>query len=68
MKVKIQGRWANLPSTDKDEYVYDIYYGSTGLLPFCTKWKIEKAGLTKDELTEWFANVMWGYPEIIMKF
>lgn len=31
MKIKIVGRWSNLPMTDIDEIVYDIYYGFSGL-------------------------------------
>lgn len=70
MKIKIVGRWSNLPMTDIDEIVYDIYYGFSGLpatFPFCTKWKIDKAGLTKDELLKWFEKTALGYQEVIIK-
>ena len=70
MKIKITGRWSNLPMTDKDELVYDISYGFTGLpttFPFCTKWKIGKAGLTKKELLEWFEETACGYQKVIIK-
>lgn len=70
MKIKIVSRWSNLPMTDIDELVYDIYYGFTGLpatFPFHTKWKIDKAGLTKKELLKWFENNACGYQKIIIK-
>ena len=70
MKIKIECRWSNLPMTDKDELVYDIYYGFTGLpttFPFCTKWKIDKAGLSKEELLKWFEKNACAYKKIIIK-
>lgn len=70
MKIKIVSRWSNLPMTDKDELVYDIYYGFTGMpvtFPFCTKWKLDKSGLTKDELLEWFKKSALGYQKVIIK-
>ena len=48
---------SELPMTDKEELVYDIYVGFTGIpttFPFHTKWKIDEAGLSKEELLEWF--------------
>ena len=56
--------------TDKDELVYDIYHGFTGIpatLPFSTKWKIDKAGLTKKELLEWFEKNACVYQKVIIK-
>jgi hypothetical protein len=70
MKIKIVSRWSNLPMTNIDELVYDIYYGFTGLpstFPFCTKWKIDRAGLTKEEILKWFKNVALGYQDVILK-
>ena len=70
MKIKIVARWSNLPMTDIDEWVYDIYYGFTGLpttFPFCTKWKIDKAGLSKEELLKWFESNAIGYQKVIIK-
>lgn len=70
MKIKIVGRWSNLPMTNKDELVYDIYYGFTGIpmtFPFHTKWKIDKAGLTKKELLKWFEKNSCGYQKVIIK-
>lgn len=70
MKIKIVGRWSNLPMTDFGEIVYDIYYGFSGLpatLPFCTKWKLDKSGLTKDEILKWFEKSALGYQEVIIK-
>ena len=49
---------------------YDIYCGFTGIpttFPFCTKWKIDKVGLTKKELLEWFEKNACGYQEVIIK-
>ena len=71
LKVKIESRWSNLPMTDIDEIVYDIYYGFTGMpttFPFCTKWKIDKAGLTKEELLKWFEKNALAYQDVIIKF
>ena len=71
LKVKIESRWSNLPMTDIDEIVYDIYYGFTGMpttLPFYTKWKIDKAGLTKEELFKWFEKNVLAYQDVIIKF
>lgn len=70
MKIKIVGRWSNLPMTDMDERVYDIYYGFSGLpatFPFWTKWKLDKAGLTEGELLKWFKIQANAYQEIIIK-
>lgn len=70
MKIKIASRWSNLPMTDIDELVYDIYYGFTGMpttFPFCTKWMIGKAGLTKEELIKWLEQTVCGYGEVIIK-
>lgn len=70
MKIKIVSRWSELPMTDKEELVYDIYFGFTGIpttFPFCTKWKIGKAGLTKEELLEWFEKTALGYQKVIIK-
>ena len=53
-----------------EKTVFDIYYGFTGLpttWPFHTKWKIDKAGLTKKELVEWFEKNACGYRKIIIK-
>ena len=70
MKIKIVSRMSELPMTDKEELVYDIYFGFTGLpttFPFHTKWKIYKAGLTKEELLEWFEKNALGYQEVVIK-
>lgn len=70
MKIKIVSRWSELPMTNKEELVYDIYFGFTGIpttFPFCTKWKIGKAGLTKEELLEWFEKTALGYQKVIIK-
>ena len=70
MKIKIVSRWSELPMTDKEEPVYDIYFGFTGIpttFPFCTKWKIGKADLTKEELLEWFEKTALGYQKVIIK-
>ena len=55
MKIKIVSRMSELPMTDKEELIYDVYVGFTGIpttFPFHTKWKIKKASLTKEELLE----------------
>ena len=70
MKIKIVSRISELPMTDKEELVYDIYVGFTGIpitFPFHTKWEIDKAGLTKKELLEWFEKTALGYQDIIIK-
>mgnify|MGYP003427708108 CR=1 FL=1 len=71
MKIKIVSRMSELPMTDKEELVYDIYFGFTGLpttFPFHTKWKIYKAGLTKEELLEWFEKINLYYEqEVVIK-
>lgn len=57
--------------TNIDEIVYDIYYGFTGMpttFSFCTKWKIDKAGLTKEELLKWFEKNVLAYQDVIIKF
>lgn len=61
---------SELPMTDKEELVYDIYVGFTGIpttFPFHTKWKIDKAGLTKEELFEWFEKNALVYQEVVIK-
>lgn len=72
MKIKIVSRISELPMTDKKERVYDIYVGFTGIpttFPFHTKWKIDKAGLTKEELFEWFEKIDLYYEQkVVIKF
>lgn len=61
---------SELPMTDKEELVYDIYVGFTGIpttFPFHTKWKIDEIGLTKEELFKWFEKTALGYREVIIK-
>ena len=61
MKIKIVSRMSELPMTNKEELVYDIYVGFTGIpttFPFHTKWKIDETGLTKEELLEWFEKML----------
>ena len=70
MKIKIVSRISELPMTDKEELVYDIYVGFTGIpttFPFHTKWKIYKAGLTKEELLEWLEKITLRYQEVVIK-
>ncbi len=68
MKIKIVSRISELPMTDKEELVYDVYVGIPTTFPFYTKWKIDKAGLTKEELLEWFEKIALGYyQEVIIK-
>ena len=71
MKIKIVSRIEMyLAPEGCEETIYDVYYGFTGLpttWPFCTKWKIDKAGLTKDELLEWFKTNCLGYRNITIK-
>lgn len=70
MKIKIVSRCSELPMTDKEELVYDVYAGFTGIpttFPFHTKWKIDKAGLSKEELLEWFEKTALGYQKVILK-
>ena len=61
---------SELPMTDKEELVYDIYVGFTGIpttFPFHTKWKIDKVGLNKEELLEWFEKNALVYQEVVIK-
>ena len=70
MKIKIVSRMSELPMTDKEELVYDIYVGFTGIpttFPFHTKWKIDKVGLNKEELLEWFEKNALVYQEVVIK-
>lgn len=59
MKIRIIRRWANIPMTDKDEEVYDIYHGfgyPISKFPFLTKWKIDRAGLTREQALKHIAS------------
>ena len=71
MKIKIVSRISELPMTNKEELVYDVYVGFTGIpttFKFHTNWKIDKAGLTKEELLEWFKKIALGYyQEVVIK-
>ena len=61
---------SELPMTDKEELVYDIYVGFTVIpttFPFYTKQKIDKVGLTKEELLEWFEKNALVYQEVVIK-
>lgn len=55
MKIKIESRWANIPMTDKDELVYDVYhgFGRPIFFPIFTKWMLDKAGLSEHELHDY---------------
>lgn len=58
MTIRIIRRWANLPMTDIDEEVYDIYHGfgfPISMFPFLTKWKIDRAGLTREEAIKYIS-------------
>ena len=62
MKIKVTSRWANLPMTDKDELVYDVYHGF-GRPMFCpvfTKWIIDKAALSERELKQYLYPFITG--------
>lgn len=71
MKIKIKSRIEmHLAPEGCEETLYDVYYGFTGIpttFPFCTKWKLDKAGLTKKELLEWFKKNACVYQKIIIK-
>lgn len=71
MKIKIQARKEmHLAPEGCEETLYDVYYDFTGIpitFPFYTKWKIDKAGLTKKGLVEWFEKNVCGYMKIIIK-
>ena len=70
MKIKIVSRISELPMTDKEELVYDVYVGFTSIpttFPFHTKWKIDEIGLTKEELLKWFEKNALGYRVVIIK-
>lgn len=68
IEIKIEGRWANLPMTDKDEWVHDIYHNVSFFRPLFKKWKIEKAGLTKEQVLEYIGKIVLGYTNVIVKF
>lgn len=71
MKIKIVSRIEmHLAPEGCEETVYDVYVGFTGLpttWPFHTKWVIDKAGLTKEELLKWLENIALGYQKVIIK-
>lgn len=50
IEIKIEGRWANLPMTDKEEWVYDIYHNVSFFRPLFKKWMIDKMALTREEV------------------
>ena len=68
IEIKIEGRWVNLPMTDKDEWVYDIYHNVSFFRPLLKKWKIEVAGLTKEQVLEYMDKIVLGYTNVIVKF
>ena len=71
MKIKIVSRISELPMTDEEKLVYDVYVGVSGIpstFPCHTKWKRDRAGLTKEELLEWFEKIALGYyQEVVIK-
>lgn len=67
IEIKIEGRWANLPMTDKDEWVYDIYHNISFFRPLLKKWKIEAAALTKEQVLEYISNIVLGYRSVTIK-
>jgi hypothetical protein len=53
------------------ENVYNIYHGFTGFpitLPFHTKWMIDKAGITKEEASNYISRFALDFNrEVILK-
>ena len=52
-KIKIVRRQLNVSQIDEPVVVYDIYEGFTGFpstWPFMTKWILDKAGLSEEEM------------------
>lgn len=72
MKIKIVRRFELYlaPEGCEDE-VYDIYHGFTGLphtLPFCTKWDIAQAGLSREETLNYVSKYILDMnPNVIIK-
>ena len=56
IEIKIEGRWANLPMTDKDEWVYDIYHNVSFFRPLLKKWVIDKMALTREEALDYIGK------------
>lgn len=74
MKIKIVRRILNVsqitPPTPEPVEVYDIYHGFTGFpstWPFMTKWIIDKAGLTEDEMVKYVRYYLTAYRENAFK-
>ena len=74
MKIKIVRRTLNVsqitPPTPEPVVVYDIYEGFTGFpstWPFMTKWILDKAGLTEDEMVKYVRYYLTAYREISFK-
>ncbi len=77
MKIKIEFRMLN-PSQiticdRKPVVVYDIYHGFTGIpntLPFMTKWVIDKAGLSEDEMLDYMKHYLstCGKIKLVIKY
>ena len=59
MKIKIVRRVLNVsqinPPSVKPTEVYDVYHGFSSIppLPFCTKWMIDKSGLSEQEMFDY---------------
>lgn len=71
MKIKIISRTENhLAPEGCEETLYDVYAGFTGLpttWPFCTKWVLYMAGLTKEELLKRLEKIALRNQKIIIK-
>lgn len=74
MKIKIVRRTLNVsqitPPTPEPVEVYDIYEGFTGFpstWPFMTKWILDKAGLTEDEMVKYVRYYLTAYRETSFK-
>lgn len=54
------------------EDVYNIYHGFTGIpstFPFCTKWMIDREGLTREEAAKYISRYALDYtPKAIIKW
>ena len=73
-KIKIVRRQLNVsqitPPTDEPVVGYDIYEGFTGFpstWPFMTKWILDKAGLTEDEMVKYVRYYLTAYRDTSCK-
>lgn len=66
MKIKVIPRWEHYMAPEGCETkLYDVYHGFTWFF-FFTKWKLDRAGLSRIELNCYIEPLMFGHSPLVV--